>query len=109
MVAMQHWADGWGTGAGAPEHAAIAEATRKIDENLGAERVIRIRCRRQTRCGRDIPRLDSGSSRGIRAGWANRDRSEEHTSELQSPCHLVCRLLLVKKKGHLNFGSKSTH
>src|SRR5256885_8617364 len=26
------------------------------------------------------------------------DRSEEHTSELQSPCNLVCRLLLVKKK-----------
>src|SRR5256885_9050028 len=25
------------------------------------------------------------------------DRSEEHTSELQSPCNLVCRLLLVKK------------
>src|SRR5256885_10690689 len=26
------------------------------------------------------------------------DRSEEHTSELQSPCNIVCRLLLVKKK-----------
>src|SRR5256885_2824970 len=26
-----------------------------------------------------------------------RDRSEEHTSELQSPCNLVCRLLLEKK------------
>src|SRR3989454_1374478 len=25
-------------------------------------------------------------------------RSEEHTSELQSPCNLVCRLLLLKKK-----------
>src|SRR5256885_10434003 len=28
-------------------------------------------------------------------------RSEEHTSELQSPCNLVCRLLLEKKKQHL--------
>src|SRR5256885_4768541 len=28
-------------------------------------------------------------------------RSEEHTSELQSPCNLVCRLLLEKKKKHL--------
>src|SRR5947208_13006626 len=28
----------------------------------------------------------------------DRDRSEEHTSELQSPDHLVCRLLLEKKK-----------
>src|SRR5256885_12121197 len=31
--------------------------------------------------------------RQLRAG-----RSEEHTSELQSPCNLVCRLLLEKKK-----------
>src|SRR5256885_2405844 len=29
---------------------------------------------------------------------ASRIRSEEHTSELQSPCNLVCRLLLEKKK-----------
>src|SRR2546429_3508157 len=28
------------------------------------------------------------------------DRSEEHTSELQSRLHLVCRLLLEKKKSH---------
>src|SRR5205807_5705751 len=39
-------------------------------------------------------------------GWAeevgpqdtHQARSEEHTSELQSPCNLVCRLLLEKKK-----------
>src|SRR2546426_5161561 len=30
-----------------------------------------------------------------KCGWT---RSEEHTSELQSPCNLVCRLLLEKKK-----------
>src|SRR6266850_8270387 len=30
------------------------------------------------------------------------DRSEEHTSELQSPCNLVCRLLLEKKKKIIN-------
>src|SRR5256885_10991754 len=30
-----------------------------------------------------------------------RRRSEEHTSELQSPCNLVCRLLLEKKKNVL--------
>src|SRR5256885_1524363 len=29
---------------------------------------------------------------------SSRPRSEEHTSELQSPCNLVCRLLLEKKK-----------
>src|SRR2546426_8429218 len=31
-------------------------------------------------------------------GRRARARSEEHTSELQSPCNLVCRLLLEKKK-----------
>src|SRR5258708_8692074 len=30
----------------------------------------------------------------------DQERSEEHTSELQSPDHLVCRLLLEKKKHH---------
>src|SRR2546429_6450363 len=30
--------------------------------------------------------------------WVSVDRSEEHTSELQSRLHLVCRLLLEKKK-----------
>src|SRR5256885_10335275 len=33
---------------------------------------------------------------------ALRGRSEEHTSELQSPCNLVCRLLLEKKKKQLH-------
>ena len=37
-----------------------------------------------------------GGMQGITAG--NKTRSEEHTSELQSPDHLVCRLLLEKKK-----------
>src|SRR2546426_7391031 len=32
------------------------------------------------------------------AANAGAPRSEEHTSELQSPCNLVCRLLLEKKK-----------
>src|SRR2546426_6783113 len=38
---------------------------------------------------------------GPALGHAGRElhvRSEEHTSELQSPCNLVCRLLLEKKK-----------
>src|SRR5256885_3835549 len=36
--------------------------------------------------------------RGTPANALNYGRSEEHTSELQSPCNLVCRLLLEKKK-----------
>src|SRR5256885_4278696 len=35
---------------------------------------------------------------GAAAGVFDARRSEEHTSELQSPCNLVCRLLLEKKK-----------
>src|SRR5256885_7375970 len=36
--------------------------------------------------------------RHVRARGQLDFRSEEHTSELQSPCNLVCRLLLEKKK-----------
>src|SRR5256885_12297906 len=42
------------------------------------------------------PRLQTGESeRGLSSP---QQRSEEHTSELQSPCNLVCRLLLAKNK-----------
>src|SRR5256885_2925391 len=40
----------------------------------------------------------SMSAMGLQVAPANGNRSEEHTSELQSPCNLVCRLLLEKKK-----------
>src|SRR5256885_11373415 len=47
-------------------------------------------------------RLRAMQRPGLRAATvrraAQRARSEEHTSELQSPCNLVCRLLLEKKK-----------
>src|SRR2546426_6346873 len=42
------------------------------------------------RPGRRRPRARGAPGPGL--------RSEEHTSELQSPCNLVCRLLLEKKK-----------
>src|SRR5256885_7195382 len=41
---------------------------------------------------------DTDSEEEIREAFKVFDRSEEHTSELQSPCNLVCRLLLEKKK-----------
>src|SRR2546426_1470998 len=44
-------------------------------------------------------------ARHKRAHVVVKARSEEHTSELQSPCNLVCRLLLEKKK---NTGSRRT-
>src|SRR6266481_9440515 len=50
--------------------------------------------------------IDLTAARAPAAG-----RSEEHTSELQSQFHLVCRLLLEKKKKktHNNFNSKQTN
>src|SRR5256885_12920075 len=42
---------------------------------------------------------DIGEPRALQAQLA---RSEEHTSELQSPCNLVCRLLLEKKNTGAN-------
>src|SRR2546426_6226156 len=42
-----------------------------------------------------VPALNAPASLVLPPGWY---RSEEHTSELQSPCNLVCRLLLEKKK-----------
>src|SRR5256885_5720025 len=46
-------------------------------------------------------RLWQGSAWARSSAWRaglEQTRSEEHTSELQSPCNLVCRLLLEKKK-----------
>src|SRR5205809_5217396 len=65
--------------------------------------------RRHTRCSRDWSSDVCSSdlarhSKPRRAGWSPTTssrtccRSEEHTSELQSRLHLVCRLLLEKKK-----------
>src|SRR5256885_10214777 len=45
--------------------------------------------------GRDADHLAAAAADGLDLVQG---RSEEHTSELQSPCNLVCRLLLEKKK-----------
>src|SRR5256885_12980360 len=59
------------------------------EEILGAQHLgVRIR----HRAGAQPRHLTGGQ---VREGVA---RSEEHTSELQSPCNLVCRLLLEKKR-----------
>src|SRR5256885_12278599 len=44
------------------------------------------------------PRYRGGRSAILQRCFQAPARSEEHTSELQSPCNLVCRLLLEKKK-----------
>src|SRR5438552_9500855 len=59
----------------------------------------------RSRCAAGSPLRPPGRS-PCRGGTGRRcsdrpgGRSEEHTSELQSPDHLVCRLLLEKKKKH---------
>src|SRR5256885_4828022 len=69
-----------------------AEGTRgRAREVSVARRGARLRARRLLR------RLHDELDRGPLAGSLPL-RSEEHTSELQSPCNLVCRLLLEKKK-----------
>src|SRR2546426_7873245 len=54
---------------------------------------------RNTRSPRRVGRMPVRTTRPTQL-----TRSEEHTSELQSPCNLVCRLLLEKKKKHSNTG-----
>src|SRR5256885_9696557 len=49
-------------------------------------------------CGRTFRHEGATRSRSCPAIRRALLRSEEHTSELQSPCNLVCRLLLEKKK-----------
>src|SRR5256885_11578746 len=49
--------------------------------------------------GGAVDEAGTGSGRADRGRDEQQgDRSEEHTSELQSPCNLVCRLLLEKKR-----------
>src|SRR2546426_4826477 len=54
------------------------------------------RCRRRT-----------GGNKKQRRERETGGRSEEHTSELQSPCNLVCRLLLEKKKKKISNDGKN--
>src|SRR5687768_17825135 len=54
-----------------------------------------------TSLAQEAARRGSGQA-GSRRGSRLHHRSEEHTSELQSRLHLVCRLLLEKKKKHKN-------
>src|SRR2546426_5576683 len=68
----------------------LAEASQLVA--LGVGDVGQLRRRRRLEDERAAQQLD--------------DRSEEHTSELQSPCNLVCRLLLEKKKKNKGEGAR---
>src|SRR6267143_4663453 len=92
---------------------ARSEADRPLPAGPGSaakNRARKARARRRRRPQRNRPPARSGSGRGRRGDQGGRPiperssrapaggRSEEHTSELQSQFHLVCRLLLEKKK-----------
>src|SRR5947208_12592807 len=68
---------------------------RWLDEHLSARHLCRNHHDDRTVCG------DRLLEKIRRLGEPDQRRSEEHTSELQSPDHLVCRLLLEKKKQFL--------
>src|SRR2546422_6413474 len=68
--------------------------SRAVRERVpGADRVML-----SAHCHDDLGLAVANSLAAIAAGAGQIERSEEHTSELQSRLHLVCRLLLEKKK-----------
>src|SRR2546422_4396374 len=58
-------------------------------------------------CKKHLAEMHRGAFEDKRTEVRNEDRSEEHTSELQSRLHLVCRILLEKKKKEPEYGSDS--
>src|SRR5688500_20023935 len=76
-------------------------------------RTPRSRVRSTRKAGvRRPPQSDAREAvRGVRRRGGGEARSEEHTSELQSPCNLVCRLLLEKniyvcsRRGHSTYSA----
>src|SRR2546426_2336513 len=81
-------------------------ALRNRLQNCARRSIVVRRCQRTGVAPTPYIRLYLGPlppSRGVHRGPSTSvalqsTRSEEHTSELQSPCNLVCRLLLEKKK-----------
>src|SRR2546426_3231680 len=71
----------------------ICACSSSASKNL-PERTTRLRT---VRYSGKTPRIWTSRSLPLPTGTRS-SRSEEHTSELQSPCNLVCRLLLEKKK-----------
>src|SRR5256885_12246926 len=75
----------------------IAPSVTEIHRDMAARRIDVTASVR----GRDFAAVAADIERGLKGidfPLEYRARSEEHTSELQSPCNLVCRLLLEKKK-----------
>src|SRR5205807_8572870 len=79
----------------------LSQQVRKLEDELGTRLFDRLgRTVRLTQMGEVfLPRAEAILRQVSAAKLEIQEmRSEEHTSELQSPCNLVCRLLLEKKK-----------
>src|SRR5689334_23875843 len=91
-------------GRGAVRHAAAVEQAerrgdhRRVQDGLHLDRLLQMRLGILGAVLMALPRDVADRLLEVLA----RDRSEEHTSELQSQFHLVCRLLLEKKKNKIN-------
>src|SRR5256885_10472543 len=75
-----------------PEAAPVADADQGIASDLKAAQNI------ATQVAGGVQTVASGVEQAATHPLQAVQRSEEHTSELQSPCNLVCRLLLEKTK-----------
>src|SRR3989454_5418963 len=73
-----------------PQNAAVDDMTMTVGDRTVRGKILR---REEAQAV-----YEAAKSGGQVASLLDQERSEEHTSELQSPCNLVCRLLLEKKK-----------
>src|SRR3989454_8902224 len=82
-------------------------AEREREERVAVEG--RVGRRERAREAEHPERGQRGGVRAVEARVGRDHRSEEHTSDLQSPCNLVCRLLLEKKNNHDVWLAKARH
>src|SRR5438105_12791973 len=78
-----------------PHRRSHHQAFGRIDDRVGVDAVVAVEVANSTGLAE---LLDAERLGAVAAHAAEPDRSEEHTSELQSRVDLVCRLLLEKKK-----------
>src|SRR5688500_10901883 len=78
-----------------PIQTSAPKLTLEVQQHLGDNWVRAVAMSTTEGLKRGFELTDTGKPIAMPVGDA---RSEEHTSELQSPCKLVCRLLLEKKK-----------
>src|SRR5256885_9505259 len=82
-----------------PPRSTLFPYTTLFRSPLAVQRDVGARAGRGRALRAPLPERGADAARAAREGAGGAEvRSEEHTSELQSPCNLVCRLLLEKKK-----------